>query len=72
MIASGGASRRVATGALTIGDAGRSTTGVSAGCSIDTSLNPVPRSVIRPDGPGDVTHRMRVDRCAHAGDLGST
>jgi hypothetical protein len=55
MIASSGASRRVATGAITIGNAGRSTTGVSDGCCIDTSLNPVPCSVIRPDGPGHAT-----------------
>jgi hypothetical protein len=55
MIASSGASRRVAIGALTIGDAARSTTGVEDGCCIDTSLNPVPCSVIRPDGPCQAT-----------------
>jgi hypothetical protein len=71
MIASSGASRPSATGAVTIGDAGRSTTGVSARCSIDTSLNSVPCSVRRPDGPGAVTHGMSADCCAHAGDLGS-
>jgi hypothetical protein len=55
MIASSGASRRVAIGALTIGDAARSITGGADGCCMDTSLNPVPCSVIRPDGPSHVT-----------------
>jgi hypothetical protein len=55
MIASSGASWRVVIGALTIGDAARSITGVEDGCCIDTSPNPVPCSVIRPDGPGHAT-----------------
>jgi hypothetical protein len=55
MIASNGASRRVATGAITLGDVGRSPACVEAVCFMDTSLNPVPCAVIRPDGLCDVT-----------------
>jgi hypothetical protein len=55
MIASSGASWRVAIGALTLGDAGRSTTGGADECCIDTPLNPVPCAGIRPDGPGHAT-----------------
>ena len=59
MIATSGASRRVAIRALTLGDTGRSTTGGLDGCSRETSVNPVPCAVIQPDDPGDATPQPR-------------